>query len=93
MNLAKAEYAKSRVRETPGLDLADDAPTFNEFAVRVPDSGEQALRRALDAGCVGGLDLAPLFPDRPRQVLVCTTELSSREGIDRLVAALAGAPS
>ena len=93
MNLAKAEYAKSRVRETPGVDLADDAPTFNEFAVRVPDSGEQALRRALDAGCVGGLDLGSQFPDRERQVLVCTTELSSRSGIDRLVAALAGAPS
>ena len=93
MNLAKAEYAKSRVRETPGIDLADDTPTFNEFAVRVADSGEQALRRALEAGCVGGLDLAPVFPDREKQVLVCTTELTPGKAIDRLVLALAGAPS
>jgi len=93
MNLAKAEYAKSRVRETPGIDLADDTPTFNEFAVRVADSGEQALRRALEAGCVGGLDLAPVFPDREKQVLVCTTELTPGKAIDRLVAALAGASS
>lgn len=92
MNLSKAEYAKARVRETPGIQLADDAPTFNEFAVRVPDSGEHALARALEAGCVGGLDLAAVAPDREGQVLVCTTELVRRESIDRLVQALAGGP-
>ena len=90
-NLAKAEYAKTRVRATAGLELADDAPTFNEFAVRVPDSAAAALGRALEAGCVGGLDLGTLVPGRADQVLVCTTEVVSREAIDRLVAALAGA--
>ena len=48
---------------------------------------------SLEAGCVGGLDLATHFPDRAGQVLVCTTELTSRDAIDRLVGALAGATS
>jgi glycine dehydrogenase subunit 1 len=90
LNLAKAEYARARVRVTPGLALPLAAPTFNEFVVRVPDSAEAALARARDAGAIGGLDLAPHAPELGPAVLVCTTELVSREQIDALVAALAG---
>ena len=90
LNFSKAEYAKTRVRETRGLELIHEAPTFNEFAVRVPDSGSEALTRALDAGAVGGLDLKTYAPELGPAVLVCTTELASREAIDSLVTALAG---
>ena len=89
-NLSKAEYAKSRVRATPGLELPFPAPTFNEFVVRVPDSAAAALARALEAGLVGGLDLSPWADDLGPAVLVCTTELVSRTDIDALVTALAG---
>ena len=91
LNLAKAEYAKARVRDTAGVELVHAAATFNEFAVRVPDAPEAALARALEAGCVGGLDLTPYSPDLGNAVLVCTTEVASRAAIDRLVRALAGA--
>ena len=89
-NVAKAEYAKARVRATPGLSLPLSAPTFNEFAVGLAGPAEAALRRALDAGIVGGLDLATFAPELEPAVLVCTTERVSREQIDGLVAALAG---
>jgi glycine dehydrogenase subunit 1 len=88
-NLAKAEYARARVRETPGVELACSAPSFNEFCVRVPDRSEHALARALDAGCIGGLDLTGRVRGMDETVLVCTTELASREAIDRLIGALA----
>ena len=91
-NLAKAEYAKAKVAETPGLSLPFSAATFNEFCVTVPDSASAALERALAAGCVGGLDLAPYAPGLADSLLVCTTELASRAAIDRLIAALAGDP-
>ncbi|MGH0034875.1 MAG: aminomethyl-transferring glycine dehydrogenase subunit GcvPA [Myxococcota bacterium] len=91
INLAKAEYAKQWVRATPGLALAyDGTPTFNEFVVRVPDSGGAALERARAAGAVGGLDLEAFAPELAPAVLVCTTELTSRAAIDRTLAALAG---
>lgn len=92
-NLAKAEYAKQLVRTTPGIELAFDTPTFNEFTVRVPGSPNAALGRALDAGIIGGLDLSRALPDAGLDdgILVCTTELASRESIDRLVASLANA--
>ena len=90
VNLAKAEYARARVRETAGLSLPLEAPTFNEFAVAVPGSAEAALARARDDGIVGGLDLSTHAPELGSAVLVCTTELASRQQIDRLVGALAG---
>ncbi len=90
INLAKAEYAKQRVRETPGLSLPLAAPTFNEFVVGLEGDAGAALARALDAGIVGGLDLAPVAPELGPALLVCTTELSRRDAIDRLLGALAG---
>ncbi|MEE8580664.1 MAG: aminomethyl-transferring glycine dehydrogenase subunit GcvPA [Myxococcota bacterium] len=93
INLAKAEYAKARIRETPGLELPFSAASFNEFVVGVPDSAQSALERALSAGAIGGLDLSSFAPDLGPALLVCTTELASRSAIDRLVRALAGRAS
>jgi glycine dehydrogenase subunit 1 len=93
INLSKAEYAKARVRETPGLSLPLAAPTFNEFVVGLSGPAEQALERALRDGVIGGLDLGTHAPDLGPAVLVCATELASRESIDRLIAALAGSPA
>ncbi len=90
INLAKAQYARARVQETPGLTLPLAAPSFNEFTVGVAGGAAPALRRALDAGIVGGLDLADYEPELEPAVLVCTTECASRDAIDRLIAALAG---
>jgi glycine dehydrogenase subunit 1 len=90
LNLAKAEYAKARVRATPGLSLPLAAPTFNEFVVGLPGPPGEALCRAAGAGIVAGLDLEPFAPELGPALLVCTTELASRAAIDRLVGVLAG---
>jgi len=88
INLSKAEYAKARVRETPGLSLPLSAPTFNEFVVALDGPADAALARALDSGIIGGLDLETDAPELGPSLLVCTTELASRNAIDRLIAAL-----
>jgi len=93
-NYAKAEYAKTRIRETKGLGLPFSAPTFNEFVIQVPDSAQKALARAESQGLIGGLDLSPYqkhcaLPAEP-MVLSCFTELVSREQIDQLLSALVG---
>ena len=89
LNFAKAEYLKQRIRTAPGLGLPLAAPTFNEFVVSVPDAGA-ALARAEQAGLIGGLDLAPYEPSLGPALLVCATELATRDAMDQLVAALAG---
>jgi len=92
-NLAKAEYAKARVRATDGLSLPLAAPTFNEFVVGLSEPAGAVLARAAEAKLVAGLDLAPYAPELGPALLVCATELTSREAIDRFVALAAGAPS
>jgi glycine dehydrogenase subunit 1 len=92
LNFAKAEYTKQQIRQTPGLGLPLSAPTFNEFVVSVPDA-KAALARALDANVVAGLDLAPYAPELGSSLLVCVTELSTRDAIDKLVRVLAGKKS
>jgi glycine dehydrogenase subunit 1 len=90
LNLAKAGYARRRVLETPGLSLPLPAPGFNEFVVGLPEPAAAVLARALEAGIVAGLDLSPFAPELAPALLVCTTELTSRAAIDRLVSVLAG---
>ncbi|HVP30532.1 MAG TPA: aminomethyl-transferring glycine dehydrogenase subunit GcvPA [Myxococcota bacterium] len=94
-NVAKAAYLRSRVAATPGLSLPFSAPVFHELVVKLApgDTAERALARALDAGIVGGLDLAPYAPELGPALLVCATEIATRESIDRLVSALGGAAS
>ena len=93
LNLAKAEYAKARIRETPGLELPLSAPTFNEFTVRLGEPARGALERARSAGIIGGFDLGAHAPELGSALLVCTTELNGKESIDRLIGALAGGGS
>jgi len=90
LNLAKAEYAKARVRATAGLELPFSAPTFNEFVVRLAAPAAPALARARRAGVVAGLDLAPFAPALGPAVLFCATELAPRASIDRAIDLLAG---
>ncbi len=89
-NLAKAEYAKARLRAA-GLTLPFAAPSFNEFVVQLREPADRALARARAQGIVAGLDLAKFVPELGDALLVCVTETASRASIDRLATVLAGA--
>ena len=64
---------------------------LNEFAVRVPDA--RAVHAALlDEGVLAGLPLARWYPDDPEladALLVCATEVTTDEDIERFAPALA----
>jgi glycine dehydrogenase subunit 1 len=87
INLSLAEYAKSKLAEV-GVRTLYSAPTFNEFVVKVPGLS-QRLAALGDAGILPGLPLESFAAERRDQLLVCTTEMTSREQIDRLAEALA----
>jgi len=88
--LARTRYAIERLRGVPGLTvLAPDEVHFRELVVRL-DSGDVGgvLARLADQGILGGVDLTRRVPDLGESFLVCVTELTSREEIDLLAAAL-----
>jgi glycine dehydrogenase subunit 1 len=82
----KAHYAAQRIAGLPGYSLAFDGLFFKEFVVRCPCPPSEVNRALLERGIVGGLDVSQ---DVDNGLLLCITEMNTREEIDRLVEALA----
>jgi glycine dehydrogenase subunit 1 len=78
-NLAKAHYLGSK------LPLRFTGPFFNEFVAacggRSPETINDALR---DNKIIGGLPLGRFYPELDNCTLLCATEMSARESMDRL---------
>ena len=73
-----------------GAPRLHPGPYLNEFAVRVPDA-PAVHRRLLERGILAGLVLAEAIPDDPtlaEGLLVCATEVTTSDEIERFAAAL-----
>jgi glycine dehydrogenase subunit 1 len=88
-NLQKANYAKKKIAELDGFEIAFSTPTFNEFVVRCPKNAEETLAKLLkDNGIIGGLALSKYYQNRDNEFLVCVTETNTKAQIDVLVEGL-----
>ena len=58
---------------------------FQEFVVECPGSPSEINERLLEHGIIGGADISAQVPNG---MLVCVTELNTREEIDKLASAL-----
>jgi glycine dehydrogenase subunit 1 len=84
----KAHYAASLIADVPGYRLPLSGEFFHEFVVECPTQPSVLNQRLLEEGILGGLDVSDLVPNG---MLLCFTEMNSREQIDRLVAVLSNA--
>ncbi|MFH2021355.1 MAG: aminomethyl-transferring glycine dehydrogenase subunit GcvPA [archaeon] len=82
MNYHKAHYAYSELKKAGHNVLGDGF--YNEFVVEVD---EMAFERALGENIVPGIKLSGLYPDK-NHLLICVTEMMTKEDIDRLVEVL-----
>ncbi|HYV05044.1 MAG TPA: aminomethyl-transferring glycine dehydrogenase subunit GcvPA [Blastocatellia bacterium] len=90
-NAEKAHYAAAEIAKLAGFELKFPAPFFNEFVVRTPRPAAEVTSRLLEENIIAGVSLESYYPEMNDSLLVCVTETASRESIDKLVAALAGA--
>ena len=81
----KAHYAAEQIATLPGYEIIE-GNFFQEFAVRCPIAPAEVNRRLLERGILGGYDVSGRIE---RGLLLCFSELHTREEIDGLVAALA----
>ena len=81
----KAHYAASLIQGIPGYELPLDGTFFQEFVVRCPIEPAEVNRRLLERGIIGGLDVSDLVPNG---LLLCVTEMNTREEIEALASAL-----
>lgn len=80
----KAHYAASRVRRLTGYDVLSHR-FFHEFVVRCPRPPSEVGGALLAEGIIPGYDLGEAYPELEGCMLLCVTELNTREQIDRLV--------
>ncbi len=89
---SNASYAMKKLNMIKGLRAPIfDAPHFNEFTLTCDDthvSIQKLNAGLLKRGIQGGKSLRAEFPELGETALLCTTELHSREDIDRLASAL-----
>ncbi|MEJ2555464.1 MAG: aminomethyl-transferring glycine dehydrogenase subunit GcvPA [Anaerolineae bacterium] len=91
----KAHYAAAEIDRLDGYQVVNTqralrhAPFFNEFPVKCPRPVAQINAALLEEGVLGGYDLQQDYPHAQNEMLICVTEMNTREQIDQLVAALA----
>ena len=82
----KSHYAADLISEIPGYSLPVEGTFFQEFVVECPAPPSEINRRLLDHKIIGGLDVSEQIPNG---MLMCVTEMNSREEIESLATALA----
>jgi glycine dehydrogenase subunit 1 len=88
LSLQKAHYLAERVAALPGYAVANRAPFFNEVVVRCPEPVEELRARLAERRILAGYPLGRDYPALSDALLLCCTEVNTREEIDRLVEAL-----
>jgi glycine dehydrogenase subunit 1 len=81
----KAHYAAALVDRIEGYSVDLETPFFKEFVVRCPRPPAEINRRLLERNIIGGLDVSSQVENG---MLVCVTELNTREEIERLAEGL-----
>ena len=79
----KSHYLKDRLLEIQGVQSGGQGSFFNEFVIRTPIPTSKLLDALGEKGMVGGYDLSRFDPERAQELLVCVTEIHSREDLDR----------
>jgi len=90
-NLSKAQFALDLLTKIPGVKRTFTAPFFNEFTIELPRSARMVNHELLKEKIVGPLPLGPSYPELTKHALVCVTETTTRDDIERLAKGIARA--
>jgi glycine dehydrogenase subunit 1 len=84
----KAHYAANRIDALDKYSVDTSTPFFKEFVVRCPTLPSEINEKLGEKNIIGGLDASSQIENG---MLVCVTEMNTRDEIDRLCEALAEA--
>ena len=73
--------------ESSGIKKLFTSPFYNEFVVKADDI-KKANEKLIANGIMPGLDLGKYCPELGNTMLICVTELHTKEDIDKLVSVL-----
>ena len=86
----KSQYAARLISQIPGYAIANQGPFFREFVAQCPIPPQQINRRLLQShNILGGHDVSHRYPNG---MLICVTEMNTRQEIEQLAQALTQIP-
>lgn len=85
-----AHYAAERLTALPGVELLNDKPFCNEFAVRLPVSADMVVDQLTERGYIPGFPLGRYFEGMENCLLIACTEKHTREDIGVMAELLGG---
>lgn len=87
--LQKAHYAQKQIEKIDGYELKFKQPFFKEFLIQCPGDPEEINKRLLERKIIGGLSVSKFYSELKDCMLMCVTEMRTKEQIDRFVDVLA----
>ncbi|HKI47825.1 MAG TPA: aminomethyl-transferring glycine dehydrogenase subunit GcvPA [Desulfobacteria bacterium] len=81
-NLKTANALKDKLQQLKGFGLRFLADTYNEFVLECPGPAQELHAKLLAANIVAGLPLGNFYPELDNCLLLCATEMNSRESLD-----------
>jgi len=88
LSAQRAHVLAEKLCALPGVSLVYDTPFVNEFVIKLPVPVEQVLTALEKSRILGGIPLSKPYPNQPNTLLVCCTEMTSPEAIERYVRAV-----
>jgi glycine dehydrogenase subunit 1 len=85
LNYHKAHYAATQIDTVTGYEVLRAKAFFNEFVVKTPKAVREINAALIENGIIGGYDLGQDYPSLQNHMVVCVTEMNSKEEIDALV--------
>lgn len=90
-SLQKAHYAFKQLTAIPGVEpMFPGKPFFKEFVLKLSKDPEKVNEALLEHKIIGGLPLKRFYPELENGMLVCVTELRTKEEIDSFAERLGG---
>ncbi len=83
--MAKAAYAKERLKEIPGVEVMEASPVFNEFTVKLPMDAGDFAGMMVERGIAPGLPLGRYYDGMDNYLLVALTEKRTKYEIGNFV--------
>ena len=84
----KAHYAADVINHISGFSVAKEVPFFHEFVVKCPRPVEEVNAFLLEHDILGGYDLGKHCAGLKDHMLLCVTEMNSKDDIDYLAGVL-----
>lgn len=89
-NIENAHILKDKICALKGYKLKFDKPFFNEFVIECPKPAAQIIKAAAKKGILAGFDLGRVDKNLKNCLLVCATEMRTKNDLETFVSVLEG---